>query len=228
MFEKVFIIIITPKKKLFKFDLDLYTIERSNTYREEKMMKSMYFEIMILVIGITLVSGCVNPNEKIETRQIETIPVTTPSFESQTTTAPTTKSPAITLPPASPSPTTQASLEIEESDLLDLDEANVIGVEFRKEPTGSYTFSVTVRHNDTGWNHYSDWWRIKTLDGEEIERRVLAHPHETEQPFTRSLSGITIPDDIDKIIVEAHDNVHGYGGQVIIVDLRTGHAEVLV
>ena len=49
--------------------------------------------------------------------------------------------------------------------------------------------------------------------------RVLLHPHETEQPFTRSESGIEIDTDIVKVIVRAKCTVHGYGGRTLLVDL---------
>jgi hypothetical protein len=33
------------------------------------------------------------------------------------------------------------------------------------EEGGSYRFDVTVRHADTGWDHYADAWDILTPDG---------------------------------------------------------------
>lgn len=81
------------------------------------------------------------------------------------------------------------------------------------------TFTVTVRHADAGWQHYADHWRILTPDGTEIARRVLLHPHDDEQPFTRSLSGVVIPAGVTRVVIEAHDNVHQYGGQQVELDL---------
>jgi hypothetical protein len=49
--------------------------------------------------------------------------------------------------------------------------------------------------------------------------RVLAHPHEDEQPFTREQSGIKIPADTKQVIVRAHDKVEGFGGKEVIVNL---------
>ncbi|RMF83056.1 MAG: hypothetical protein D6736_22200 [Nitrospinota bacterium] len=83
----------------------------------------------------------------------------------------------------------------------------------------TWDIAVTVRHQDTGWEHYADWWRVVTPGGEELGKRVLLHPHEDEQPFTRSLSRVTIPAHVSTIIVEAHDKVHGYGGKRITIDL---------
>ena len=109
---------------------------------------------------------------------------------------------------------------------LNLSEANVVGVEFSRGGDGTYTFRVSVLHNDTGWEHYADWWRIKTPQGREIARRVLAHPHVKEQPFTRVLRGVRIPEEVEQVVVEAHCSVHGYGGQQMLVDLRSGETWV--
>ena len=82
--------------------------------------------------------------------------------------------------------------------------------------TGSastWTFEVTLRHDDTGWDHYADLWQILTPDGELLGERVLLHPHVDEQPFTRSQSGITIPEGVSQVIIRARDTVHGVSPQ---------------
>ncbi len=92
-------------------------------------------------------------------------------------------------------------------------EADVVGVEMHPDGTGTYSFDVTVRHADAGWDHYADAWEVVTPDGKTVlATRTLLHPHENEQPFTRSLSGVRIPDGVTEVIVRAHDKVHGYGG----------------
>lgn len=72
-------------------------------------------------------------------------------------------------------------------------------------------FSVTLSHADSGWEHYADRWEILTPDGESLGIRTLWHPHVEEQPFTRSLNKVSIPADLDRVMVRAHDSVHGYG-----------------
>lgn len=79
-----------------------------------------------------------------------------------------------------------------------------------------FTFSVTVQHGDTGWDHYADGWEVVGSDGTVYGRRVLAHPHVNEQPFTRS-GQITIPEGIKSVTVRANDSVHGLGGREIEV-----------
>ena len=51
---------------------------------------------------------------------------------------------------------------------------------------GSWSFSVTLKHADTGREHYADGWGVYLEDGTELGYRVLAHPHVNEQPFKRS------------------------------------------
>jgi len=96
--------------------------------------------------------------------------------------------------------------------------ADVIDV--KTDCKSSCTFYVTVKHSDEGWDHYANKWEILTTDGKIIATRVLAHPHEEEQPFTRSLSNVVIPEGITQVIVRAHDSVHGYGGKQMTVDIK--------
>ena len=99
-------------------------------------------------------------------------------------------------------------------------EADVIDVTVNCRSDSVCDFSVTVRHADDGWDHYADGWEVRTLDGEILAVRELLHPHDDEQPFTRSLTNVKIPDDISEVIVRARDSVHEYGGREITVKLQ--------
>ena len=81
-------------------------------------------------------------------------------------------------------------------------------------------FHVTVLHADEGWDHYANRWEVLTAGGEVLATRELAHPHENEQPFKRSLRDVRIPDGVDEVVVRANDSVHGYGGKTMTVTLR--------
>lgn len=98
-------------------------------------------------------------------------------------------------------------------------EADVVKVGVAQEGGGAFRFRVTVRHHDEGWDHYADAWDVIGADGTIYATRVLAHPHENEQPFTRNKSGISIPDGVKIVTVRAHDKVHGYGGKTQEVKL---------
>ena len=98
-------------------------------------------------------------------------------------------------------------------------EADVISVEVKQTGKNIYRFEVTVRHDDEGWKHYANKWDVVASDGTVLGTRTLDHPHVQEQPFTRSLSGVKIPDGIERVTIRAHDSVHEYGGKTITVDL---------
>ena len=97
-------------------------------------------------------------------------------------------------------------------------EADVIAVEVTRSAAG-LRFSVTVRHDDEGWDHFADRWEVLWPAGEVLALRVLAHPHENEQPFTRTLAGVEIAPGLRAVRVRAHDSVHGDGGAEIEVEL---------
>lgn len=79
-------------------------------------------------------------------------------------------------------------------------------------PSGDkWIVSVTLSHPDSGWDHYADGWEILTEDGTSLGLRTLHHPHVNEQPFTRSLGPITLPEDAKSIWVRARCNHHGWG-----------------
>ena len=99
-------------------------------------------------------------------------------------------------------------------------EADVVKVaimSFAKD--GTWTFDVTVRHDDTGWDHYADKWEVVGPDGQVLATRVLLHPHENEQPFTRSLDGVVIPPGVNVVTVRDHDKLHGYGGTEVMISI---------
>lgn len=95
----------------------------------------------------------------------------------------------------------------------------MLDVEVARRADGTYRFDVTVAHADTGWDHYADAFEILAPNGEVLGIRKLLHPHVDEQPFTRSLPGVSIPDGVVEVVVRSHDSVHGYGGMMLEVDL---------
>lgn len=74
----------------------------------------------------------------------------------------------------------------------------------------NWRVDVTVSHEDSGWDHYANGWRVLDAEGKELGFRVLHHPHVQEQPFTRGLT-LEIPETVDVIRVQAIDLVHGDG-----------------
>jgi len=98
--------------------------------------------------------------------------------------------------------------------------ADVIDVVVSREASGTYRFDVTVRSADAGQEKYADLWQVRAPDGTVLGERVLTHPHVDEQPFTRSQSGISIPDSITVASVVARDTVAGFCGEAFEVAIR--------
>jgi hypothetical protein len=98
-------------------------------------------------------------------------------------------------------------------------DANVLDVKPSCTKELVCSFAVTVEHADSGWDHYANKWDVLTTDGILIASRELLHPHENEQPFTRSLQNVKIPQGTTEVEVRAHDSVHGYRGQTVRVSI---------
>ena len=83
-----------------------------------------------------------------------------------------------------------------------------------------WRFDVTLSHPDTGWDHYADGWRVLDMQGNELGLRVLFHPHVDEQPFTRSLGGVSIPAGLTEVRIQARCNVEGWADSYYRLTLR--------
>lgn len=98
-------------------------------------------------------------------------------------------------------------------------EADVLDVVVACNSDSICRFDVTVKHDDEGWKHYANRWEVLSPGGEILATRVLAHPHDNEQPFTRSLANVRIPSGLLEVVVRAHDLQHEYGGEEFAVKL---------
>ena len=83
----------------------------------------------------------------------------------------------------------------------------------------SWRVDVTLEHPDTGWDHYADGWEVLDADGNRLGYRLLHHPHVNEQPFTRSLTNLVLPDGTRTVYIRAHCSVDGWGDETFRVDL---------
>ena len=98
-------------------------------------------------------------------------------------------------------------------------EADVLAAKVIKSRDGAYHFDVTIRSNDRGWDYFCDRFEVLTPDGKVLGVRTLLHPHETEQPFTRELHGVKLPDGLTEVRIRARHKPRGYDGKTITVNL---------
>jgi len=89
---------------------------------------------------------------------------------------------------------------------------DVLGVELSPGADGQWTVSATIASPYDTPSRYADAFRVVAPDGTVLGERVLAHDHAAEQPFTRSLAGVEIPEGVSSVLVEARDQLSGYGG----------------
>ena len=83
-----------------------------------------------------------------------------------------------------------------------------------------WNIHVTILHPDTGWDHYADGWKVLDSEGNVLGERRLMHPHVTEQPFTRGLTGMVLPDGTREIFVKARCSKDGWSDEAVRVELR--------
>ncbi len=89
---------------------------------------------------------------------------------------------------------------------------------------GEYFFHVGLKSDDTGCEQYADWWEVVDGNGTLLYRRILAHSHVKEQPFTRSGGPVTIRSD-QVVIIRGHMNEAGYGSNIFKGSITQGFTE---
>lgn len=95
---------------------------------------------------------------------------------------------------------------------------DVVGADLT--PDGdTWTLDVTIASPYDSPERYADGWRVLDPDGTVLGEMELGHDHADEQPFTRTQTGLEIPDGVEKIVVEGHDLENGYGGGTVSLDL---------
>ncbi|MGI8575126.1 MAG: hypothetical protein ACR2MA_07225 [Egibacteraceae bacterium] len=82
---------------------------------------------------------------------------------------------------------------------------------------GAYDLEVTISSPYDSQERYADGWRVLDQQGDVLGTHELLHPHQNEQPFTRSQTGLGLPAGTEQIVVEGRDSVNGYGGATVTV-----------
>lgn len=120
-------------------------------------------------------------------------------------------------PAAEPSATTSRSPGTTTAG-LDSGCADVVDATITADGDG-FTVAATVSSADTGWEKYADAWQVWDTEGNVVAERVLTHPHVDEQPFTRSQSGIVIPEGLTDVTIAARDLVAGFCGEMFTLEV---------
>jgi len=92
---------------------------------------------------------------------------------------------------------------------------NVLAVKILPRAADTFDFDVTVSSPYDSPNRYADGFRVAGKDGQVYAERKLLHDHAGEQPFTRDLYGVTIPRGVRTVVIQARDQLYGYGGEIV-------------
>ena len=99
------------------------------------------------------------------------------------------------------------------------DSPRIVAASAAQDGDGTWSISVTLAHPDSGWDHYASGWKVLTPDGKMLGLRELTHPHVDEQPFTRSLSGVVIPDGLSEVLIRPRCTMDGWVAMPTILAL---------
>lgn len=115
----------------------------------------------------------------------------------------------------SPTPKEESAAPITEYD------SRVTAVETTPTANEAHTFAVTLESDETGCDRYANWWEVIDAEGNLLYRRILAHSHVNEQPFTRS-GGPVVASDDEILIVRSHMHPTGYSTQAMTGNITNG------
>ena len=99
------------------------------------------------------------------------------------------------------------------------DEPVVSAVKTERSSMG-WRISVTLTHPDSGWDHYADGWEVLDRTGKRLGYRELMHPHVDEQPFTRALFNVMVPDGERVIFVRSRCSKEGWSDKMVKVQIQ--------
>lgn len=128
------------------------------------------------------------------------------------TSAETTSTTATT---AAPVPETSAPASDDPAEFF----PDVLDATATRAADGTWTFSVTLSSPYDTPEQYADAWRVVDAEGTELGFRLLTHDHANEQPFTRSQSGIEIPEGVTAVTIQGRDQANGWGGSFLDYEL---------
>lgn len=99
---------------------------------------------------------------------------------------------------------------------------DVVAVETTPGPKG-VTFDVTISSPYDSPERYADAIRVRSADGRAVYgMRELAHDHAAEQPFTRGVPDVALPEVVTEVVIEARDSENGWGGGTQSVSFTPG------
>lgn len=82
-----------------------------------------------------------------------------------------------------------------------------------------WTVRALIRHPDSGWDHYASGWQVLAPDGTVLGFAEITHPHLEGEPIQEELTGITLPDGADHLMIRVRCTLDGWSARFFRLDL---------
>jgi hypothetical protein len=82
-----------------------------------------------------------------------------------------------------------------------------------------YWYEITFEHDDTGWDHYVDYWTVVDDRNRPIQKIWTGRPTPGGWPFKHTTRSLVVPTGVNTLVFKAHCKIHGMGTQWVTVDL---------
>ncbi len=96
---------------------------------------------------------------------------------------------------------------------------DVLSAQVKARAPDTFDFDVTMSSPYDSAQRYADGFRAMGPDGAVLGVRKLLHDHASEQPFTRDLYGVKVPQGVRVVTIQGRDKVNGWGGKTQQVPL---------
>lgn len=98
------------------------------------------------------------------------------------------------------------------------DEPKVLFVKFWRFKK-QYWYEITFEHDDTGWDHFVNWWVVVDDKNRPVQKVLIDRPTPGGWPFKHTTRSLVVPPGVNTLIFKAHCKIHGYGKDWVTVDL---------
>lgn len=87
------------------------------------------------------------------------------------------------------------------------------------EDDGRWKITVTMSHEDTGWDHYAKGFELLTPDKKRVAYGEETRPHVGKKSFDTTLTGITLPPGIPYLLIRTRCSLVGWASETERLDL---------
>lgn len=172
----------------------------------------MTLRLMLLILTLLLLTGCGGSPSEAPDSNFDNEPLEEPAESEEEPLDEATSEPA----ESEEEPLEEAAESEEQEEQRYPD---VLDVVLTPQDDDTFNVAVTLSSPYDSPSRYADAWRVLAPDGSVLGERILLHDHANEQPFTRSLSPLTIPEGITEVTVEGRDQEYGYGGKTVTLEV---------